>query len=138
MSDFNCHIDHENQQIIAERDGVVIGVMPWIVDGTQVTFGIPERPVCVAPHERRKGVGSAMTTLARQQFPREEGYVVSTTSHMSEIMRNILDRPSVETRRNEWFDTVHDGEATPVATGTVQQILAEVQEDFDRLIEGGE
>lgn len=134
MSEVRYHIDEEGRKIIAERDGTVVGIMPWEIDGKSVTFGRAGSAVCVAPQERRKGIGTAMTNLAREKFPREQGYIIGTTPAISETMRSVLNRPSMETNRDAWFDSIGSGTASELTTPDVQRLLNLAQQDLDRLL----
>ena len=133
-SEVRYHIDEENQQVIAERNGRAVGIMAWSVDGQQVTLARDQIPVCVAAHERRQGVMGRMTDLVREKFPREDGFTVHTTPAISDSLREVLNRPSMKEKRDYWLDSIGEETASEIGTPGVTQVLARVQPDLDRLL----
>lgn len=134
MSEVIYHIDEEGRQVIAERDGEAVGVMPWTLDGKKVIIGVAGRPVVVAAHERRKGIGSGLATTGRERFPREDGWEMVTTTAISPLLRKHLYAKGKADRRNNWFDYVGPEDTTPIPTPTVTQVLNLAQQDLDRLL----
>ena len=130
MSEVTFHIDETNQQVIAEKDGVAVGVMPWTLEGQIVHLGF----TCVTAHERRQGIGSGLATTGRQRFPKEEGWEIRTSTALSPSMADHLWREGKDERREGWFDYTGTERTNDYATAAVTAALEKVQEDLDALL----
>lgn len=130
MSEVIYHTDEVSQQVIAERDGQAIGRLPWTVEGQRVTMGL----ICVAPPERRKGIGLTMITKVRDRFPREEGYELVTTPAMTEMGLRSVWKEGKDNRRESLVDEAGTKFASPISTPRVIQELNLAQMELDRIL----
>lgn len=129
MSEINYHIDETNRQVIAEKEGVAVGVMPWTLEGKVVHLGF----TCVAAHERRQGIGSGLATVGRQRFPKEEGWEIRTSEFLAPLMADHLWREGKDERRESWFDYTGEQKTNDYSTAEVTLALEKAQHDLDNL-----
>ena len=130
MSEVIYHTDEVSQQVIAEREGRAIGRLPWTVDGQRVTMGL----ICVAPPERRQGIGLTMITKVRERFPREDGWELVTTPAMTELGLRSVWAEGKDERRESLVDEAGTGQATPISTPQVIQQLNLAHMELDRIL----
>lgn len=125
----------ERQMLIAIRDGRAIGLLPWMTDG-QTVYLYQENDhgiisACVAPHERRKGIGSEMATRMRAHFPREDGWTIRTSELLTPQIADHFYREGKDDRREGWFDFTGQAGASGLSTIEVTGVLALAQDAID-------
>lgn len=133
------HFHSAAQLLIAERDGIAVGVLPWTQEGNIIHLYQQISPTefffaCVAPHERRKGIGSEMATRMRQHFSRDDGWEVRTSKILTPEIADYFYREGKDDRREGWFDFTGVAGGEDIGTQGVMAALSMAQTHLDELL----
>ena len=116
--------------VIAALGERAVGVMPWRIDGQTVHLGF----TCVAPDQRRKGIGSGLASTGRVRFPRDDGWEIRTSEAITPLMADHLWRDGKDERREGWFDFTGVAAMDDFATPQIMDALSEAQANLDSLL----